>query len=209
MPDPCRPEFLTRLDERVKSFKKDVVPLTWIPIQLMNEFVSWNENEEKAVADRVGMPLGHVQSAYTRLQDLRFRDREDENIRVKRALKRDKHFNDFVNNATSSNWPNESADARTQKLIDDMLKGAFAQTGNTGFGFPSKHQGKPWATAPAYLQDYCATLELKWPCTRDEAQAAFRTKVKKHHPDVGGDAKTFQTVQAAWDALNQYFEVRK
>jgi len=37
--------------------------------------------------------------------------------------------------------------------------------------------------------------------TKEEIQRAYREKVKKHHPDLGGDAWAFQQVQEAYETL--------
>lgn len=48
-------------------------------------------------------------------------------------------------------------------------------------------------------------LELKRPYTQDEFNAAYRKAVKKHHPDVGGDTKTMEKVNAARAVINKNF----
>lgn len=39
-------------------------------------------------------------------------------------------------------------------------------------------------------------------CTPDELKTAYHRMVKTHHPDVGGDPKTFRSIQEAYVALN-------
>lgn len=41
-------------------------------------------------------------------------------------------------------------------------------------------------------------LRLCWPCTQGEAKAAFRTRAKETHPDVGGRAEEFRAVAEAY-----------
>ena len=35
----------------------------------------------------------------------------------------------------------------------------------------------------------------------DEIKAAYRDLVKRHHPDAGGDQKTINALNAAWEVL--------
>lgn len=39
--------------------------------------------------------------------------------------------------------------------------------------------------------------------TKAELDARYRELVKKHHPDMGGDAEEFKKVQAAWTLLTE------
>lgn len=48
-------------------------------------------------------------------------------------------------------------------------------------------------------------LELNRPYTQDEFNAAYRKAVKKHHPDVGGDTKMMEKVNAARSVINKNF----
>jgi hypothetical protein len=42
-------------------------------------------------------------------------------------------------------------------------------------------------------------LGLTMPCTADDILAAYRRKVKRLHPDVGGDRKAFMRLQAHFE----------
>jgi hypothetical protein len=80
----------------------------------------------------------------------------------------------------------------------------FANFSSTG-----AHVGKPWASAPGYIQNACATLEVPWPSTAEAAKKQYHAKAKKAHPDAGGKVEDFKKVQEAWELLEQYFREHK
>ena len=45
-------------------------------------------------------------------------------------------------------------------------------------------------------------LGLKKNATRSEIKSSYRSLVKKHHPDTGGDKERFFAIQNAWENLN-------
>lgn len=49
-------------------------------------------------------------------------------------------------------------------------------------------------------------LDLVMPCTAEEVLAAYRQKVKKLHPDRGGDRKKFLQLQAHFEQAMAFIE---
>jgi len=49
--------------------------------------------------------------------------------------------------------------------------------------------------------DHYATLGVHPGATTAEIKAAYRTLVKRHHPDAGGDQRTILALNAAWEVL--------
>lgn len=49
--------------------------------------------------------------------------------------------------------------------------------------------------------DHYATLGVPPGATTAEIKAAYRTLVKQHHPDAGGDHRTILALNAAWEVL--------
>ena len=45
-------------------------------------------------------------------------------------------------------------------------------------------------------------LGLKKNATRSEIKSSYRSLVKKHHPDAGGEKERFLAIQNAWETLN-------
>ena len=56
---------------------------------------------------------------------------------------------------------------------------------------------------PPHLIDALDTLDLTWPCTADELEAAYRREVQTHHPDKGGSHADFLRVQKAYEAIQE------
>lgn len=52
------------------------------------------------------------------------------------------------------------------------------------------------------MQNPYQTLGVNRDATADEIKRAYRKLASKHHPDRGGDTKTFQDIQTAYDTLN-------
>ena len=61
--------------------------------------------------------------------------------------------------------------------------------------FISAHYAWQGNQVPACLQ----VLNLAWPCTMEEVQAAYRRLVKSAHPDGGGDHNKFLELQMAYE----------
>ena len=71
--------------------------------------------------------------------------------------------------------------------------GVFTET-------PSYRSGSNlWRTSPS-APECLATLGLSWPCTGRDVKQAFRTRVKRVHPDIGGSSEAFQTLHQAYKA---------
>lgn len=70
----------------------------------------------------------------------------------------------------------------------EMLDRAFA--GFAALPAPGETSGESW----------WRTLGVMPTATMDEIKAAYRGKVKVHHPDAGGDPLEFQSIQSAYDA---------
>ena len=45
-------------------------------------------------------------------------------------------------------------------------------------------------------------LGLKKNATRSEIKSTYRSLVKQHHPDAGGNKERFLAIQNAWETLN-------
>ena len=45
-------------------------------------------------------------------------------------------------------------------------------------------------------------LGLKKNATKSEIKSSYRSLVKKHHPDAGGEKERFLAIQNAWETLN-------
>lgn len=88
--------------------------------------------------------------------------------------------------------------AAEQRLRDLLLQilgaGGFARQTGVGAGVLSLHGD-------------LAVLGLRWPCTSDEVNKAYRALAMQHHPDRGGDADVFNKVQAAYDRVQEAFDL--
>lgn len=65
------------------------------------------------------------------------------------------------------------------------------------FGHPSGPRctrSNPPRVIPACI----TTLDLHWPCTKQEVQQAFRSQAKIAHPDVGGCSEAFRVLHQAY-----------
>lgn len=54
------------------------------------------------------------------------------------------------------------------------------------------------------MKDFYELLGLARTATPDEIKKAYRKKAKEHHPDAGGDEKTFKAIQHAYDILSDH-----
>ena len=45
-------------------------------------------------------------------------------------------------------------------------------------------------------------LGLKKNATKSEIKSSYRSLVKQHHPDAGGEKERFLAIQNAWETLN-------
>ena len=51
-------------------------------------------------------------------------------------------------------------------------------------------------------KNYYDVLGLKTNATQSEIKSSYRSLVKKHHPDAGGEKDRFLAIQDAWETLN-------
>ena len=51
-------------------------------------------------------------------------------------------------------------------------------------------------------KDLYEELGLKKNATRSEIKSSYRSLVKQHHPDAGGEKERFLAIQNAWETLN-------
>jgi hypothetical protein len=59
--------------------------------------------------------------------------------------------------------------------------------------------GRRWTWSPRLGPPaWCAVLAVPWPCTAEDAKAAFRRLAKTLHPDRGGDAAEFHRIESAY-----------
>ena len=49
-------------------------------------------------------------------------------------------------------------------------------------------------------------LGLRKNATQDEIKSSYRSLVKKHHPDAGGETNSFLAIQNAWDTLSDPYK---
>jgi DnaJ-domain-containing protein 1 len=52
---------------------------------------------------------------------------------------------------------------------------------------------------------WCAVLGVRFPCAADDIKAAYRRLAFRSHPDRGGDAAVFRSVEQAYRAALAYF----
>ncbi len=52
-------------------------------------------------------------------------------------------------------------------------------------------------------------LGLKTNATQEEIKSSYRSLVKKHHPDAGGETDKFLSIQDAWETLNDPYKKEK
>jgi DnaJ-domain-containing protein 1 len=53
--------------------------------------------------------------------------------------------------------------------------------------------------------DWCATLGVEFPCSKDEIKAAYRRLALSSHPDRGGDPAEFRRIEQAHREALAYF----
>ena len=58
-------------------------------------------------------------------------------------------------------------------------------------------------------KNYYNIFGVRKDATLDEIKSAYRTLVKKHHPDIGGDNDTFLKIQLAWETLSDPLKKEK
>ncbi len=51
-------------------------------------------------------------------------------------------------------------------------------------------------------KNFYKELGLKQSATKEEIKSSYRSLVKKHHPDTGGEKDKFLAIQLAWETLN-------
>ena len=58
-------------------------------------------------------------------------------------------------------------------------------------------------------KNFYEELGLKKNATKSEIKSSYRTLVKKHHPDTGGEKERFLSIQNAWETLNDPIKKEK
>ncbi len=53
---------------------------------------------------------------------------------------------------------------------------------------------------------WCATLNVRFPCSADSIKTAYRRLAITSHPDAGGDPAVFRTIERAYREALAYFE---
>jgi protein gp37 len=104
-------------------------------------------------------------------------------------------------------------EARSDRLQDelDALRAEKARPTRPRPPRSSWHRPRPAApprapSVPPEVHADLATLGLRWPCTAVEVTQAHRAQVKQHHPDRGGSAEAFNTVQSAYERVRRAFD---
>jgi hypothetical protein len=65
-------------------------------------------------------------------------------------------------------------------------------------------------TCPPHVRTHLAVLGLRWPCTVEQVQQAYRALAKQYHPDRNsGESGVFVRVQTAYDALVAWMRLRR
>ena len=58
-------------------------------------------------------------------------------------------------------------------------------------------------------KNFYEELGIKKNATKNEIQSAYRSLVKKHHPDAGGEKERFLAIQIAWETLKDTIKKEK
>jgi len=58
-------------------------------------------------------------------------------------------------------------------------------------------------------KDFYEELGLKKNATKSEIKSSYRSLVKQHHPDAGGEKERFLAIQNAWETLNDPIKKEK
>ena len=58
-------------------------------------------------------------------------------------------------------------------------------------------------------KNFYEELGLKKNATKNEIKSSYRSLVKKHHPDAGGEKERFLAIQNAWETLNDPIKKEK
>jgi len=59
------------------------------------------------------------------------------------------------------------------------------------------------------IKNFYEELGIKKNATKSEIKSAYRSLVKKHHPDTGGEKEKFLAIQIAWETLNDPLKKEK
>jgi hypothetical protein len=95
----------------------------------------------------------------------------------------------------------ERLSAEPLRVVDDLLAGidrmeTAARQARQQQARSHQHQEEVRQQAQAL-----EALGLDWGATTDAVKAAHRRLVKRHHPDMGGDAEAFRRINAAYQSL--------
>ena len=58
-------------------------------------------------------------------------------------------------------------------------------------------------------KNFYEELGLKKNATKNEIKSSYRSLVKQHHPDAGGEKERFLAIQNAWETLNDPIKKEK
>ncbi|OPZ62718.1 MAG: Chaperone protein DnaJ [Candidatus Aminicenantes bacterium ADurb.Bin508] len=59
------------------------------------------------------------------------------------------------------------------------------------------------------IPEAAEVLGVSWPCTQEEARAAYRRKAREVHPDAGGSSEAFVRLKAAYDRVTKALKGRQ
>jgi DnaJ-class molecular chaperone len=95
----------------------------------------------------------------------------------------------------------ERLSAEPLRVVDDLLAGIDRM--ETAARQARQQQARSHHE-PEEVRQQAEALEalgLHWGATSDAVKAAHRRLVKRHHPDMGGDAEAFRRINAAYQWL--------
>ncbi len=103
----------------------------------------------------------------------------------------------------TSEWLDEEPRRVVADLRQRMVRsagGSRTRSDQRASDRTTSSHGQPQGTDPRQLDDLAA-LGLSWGATREQIKRAHRRLVKRHHPDMGGDAADFHRINQAYQRL--------
>jgi hypothetical protein len=64
-----------------------------------------------------------------------------------------------------------------------------------------KETGASSTDFPGYLAHPLQVLGIRWPCRIEDVKAAFRSRAKQTHPDLGGKPEDFRAVMDGYQEV--------
>jgi len=111
----------------------------------------------------------------------------------------------FIRDAVVGHRPTWSRESRIRRQQFQQLHDALYEFLYFGAKAP-----KPAPPLTARLRKALATLDMDYPCTKQQLKTRYRAMVKKHHPDVNKGNKQseekFKQVTAAYHALSEHIK---